>query len=279
MRFSGFVNFLLLLSFSLPVVAATNAATNATNYSDAEIKALPPFCEARLKRIPGKFEYWNKILGPDFIHTHHYCSGLAQINRYYRARTRQQKTYSLQGANGALSYMVSHASPSYSLMPDVYLNRGLVLSLMGNTGGAITDLKKAQELNPKLVRAYTLSSDIHAKLKQKDEALAVVAEGLRHVPDSAVLKRIYKERGGKLPYPEPISPTAQVPAAPAQTRKEGDLPEAENKSQDAAKQAPASPASDAAGGSGGHADAQAPATPKIGSPTNPWCRFCPDPAQ
>jgi len=71
----------------------------------------------------------------------------------------------------------------------------------------------------------------------------VVAEGLRHVPDSAVLKRIYKERGGKLPYPEPISPTAQVPAAPAQTRKEGDLPEAENKSQDAAKQAPASPAS------------------------------------
>ena len=70
--------------------------------------------------------------------------------------------------------MVSHASPTYSLMPEVYLNRGLVLSLMGNHGGAITDLKKALELNPKLVRAYTLASDIHAKLKQKDEALAVV---------------------------------------------------------------------------------------------------------
>ena len=279
MRFSGFVNFLLLLSFSLPVVAATNAATNATNYSDAEIKALPPFCEARLKRIPGKFEYWNKILGPDFIHTHHYCSGLAQINRYYRARTRQQKTYSLQGANGALSYMVSHASPSYSLMPDVYLNRGLVLSLMGNTGGAITDLKKAQELNPKLVRAYTLSSDIHAKLKQKDEALAVVVDGLRHVPDSTVLQRIYKERGGKLPYPEPISRAVEVPAAPAQTRQEGETPETGGKSQNTVQQAPASQTPDVTGNGSGRTDAQAPAAPKIGSPTNPWCRFCPDPAQ
>jgi tetratricopeptide (TPR) repeat protein len=275
MRFSGYVNFLLLLSISLPAVAVTNA----TNYSDAEIKALPPFCEARLKRVPGQFEYWNKILGPDFIHTHHYCSGLAQINRYYRARTRQQKTYSLQGANGALSYMVSHASPTYSLMPDVYLNRGLVLSLMGNMGGAITDLKKAQELNPKLVRAYTLSSDIHAKLKQKDEALAVVADGLRHVPDSTVLQRIYKERGGKLPYPEPISRAVEVPAAPAQTRQEGEPPEAGGQSQNTAQQAPASQTPDATGNGNGQAGAEAPATPKIGSPTNPWCRFCPDTVQ
>lgn len=268
MRFSGFVNFLLLLSSSLPAVAVTNA----TNYSDAEIKALPPYCEVRLKRIPGQFEYWNKTLGPDFIHTHHYCSGLAQINRYYRARTRQQKTYSLQNANGALSYMVTNASPTYSLMPDVYLNRGLVLSLQGNNGGAIGDLKKALELNPKLVRAYTLLSDIQAKLKQQDEALAVVVDGLRHIPDSAVLQRVYKKRGGKLPYPEPISPDAEAPVVSPTTLKEGEAP-------DTAKAGTESPMSDAAGNGSGPTDTPAPAAPKIGSPTNPWCRFCPDPAQ
>lgn len=274
MRFSKLVKSLLLLSFSLPAVAVANA----TNYSDAEIKALPPYCEARLKRIPGQFEYWNKTLGPDFIHTHHYCSGLAQINRYYRARTHQQKAYSLQNANGALSYMVTNASPTYSLMPDVYLNRGLVLSLQGNNGGAIGDLKKALELNPKLVRAYTLLSDVQAKLKQKDEALAVVTDGLRHVPDSTVLQRVYKERGGKLPYPEPISPAAVAPVAPPPTRQEAETPEAEGTSK-GAEQAPSSPTPDATGSGNGPTDAQAPAAPKIGSPTNPWCRFCPDPAQ
>ena len=264
MRFSGLVSFLLLFSFVLPAAAASR-------WSDAEIKALPPYCVERLTRVPGQVGYWDKVLGPDFIHTHHYCSGLAYINRYYRARTRQEKTYDLQNANGALDYMVRNASPSYSLMPDVYLNRGLVLSLLGNVGGAISDLKKAQELNPKLVRAYTLLSDIHAKLKQKDQALAVITDGLRHVPDSSVLKRIYKERGGKLPYPEPIAPTAEAPVAPT--------PEVEGKSPDTAQQAPASPTAEAAGGSSGHAETEAPATPKIGSPTNPWCRFCPDPAQ
>ena len=61
------------------------------DWTDAEIKAMPPYCEARLKRVPGQFEYWNKILGPDFIHTHHYCYGLGYINRYYRARTPSAK--------------------------------------------------------------------------------------------------------------------------------------------------------------------------------------------
>ena len=129
-----------------------------------------------------------------------------------------------------------------------------------------------------LVKAYTLTSDIHVKLNQKNEALTVVTEGLRHVPDSRALQRLYKERGGKLPYPEPIARAAEVPAAPDQTPREGEPAAGEGKPKDTVQLAPASPAPDAAAG-GGPADAQAPATPKIGSPTNPWCRFCPDPAK
>lgn len=273
MRISGFVNLLLLVGLVLP------AAAVAADWTDAEIKAMPPYCQARLQRgkDPAKHAYWAQILGPDFLHTHHFCYGLGAINRYYRARTPQEKKSHLDGAYGDLSYVVSRVSPTYSLMPDVYLNRGLVLSLLGNYGGAINDLKKAIELNPKLARAYTLASDIHAKLNQKSEALKVVADGLRHVPDSSALQRLYRERGGKLPYPEPIAPAASAPAVPAPTRQEGETAEKDGKSQDALTQTPASPAPEAAGSGG--AQVQAPAAPKIGSPTNPWCRFCPDPAQ
>jgi tetratricopeptide (TPR) repeat protein len=269
MRFSGCVNFLLLTCFTLPAAHA--------DWSDAEIKAMPAYCEARLKRLPGQYEHWSQILGPDFLHTHHLCYGLGSINRYYRSRSPQEKIFNLNNANGDLTYVISHASPSYSLMPDAYLNRGLVLSLMGNNGGAIMDLNKALELNPKLARAYTLVSDIYVKLNKKGEALAVVTDGLRQVPDSPALQRLYKERGGKLPYPEPIARAAEAPAVPAQARREEETAEGA-KPQDAVQLAPASPAPEVAG-DGGRADVQAPATPKIGSPTNPWCRFCPDPAK
>ena len=270
MRFSGFVSFLLLASYALPSMAV--------EWSAAEMKIMPPYCEARLKRVPGQFEHWNKILGPDFIHTHHYCHSLGYINRYYSARSQQEKKWNLQEALNQASYVVSHAQPTYSLMPEVYLNRGLVLSLMGNYGVAIGDLKKALELNPRLVKAYALTSDIHAKLKQKGEALTVVAEGLRHVPDSSVLQRLYKERGGKLPYPAPIAGAAEVPAVQVQTPRENAVADEESKPRDA-QLAPTSPAPSVEEGDGGRAVTQAPAPPKIGSPTNPWCRFCPDPAQ
>ena len=163
-------------------------------------------------------------------------------------------------------------------MPEVYLNRGLVYSLMGDNGKAILDVNKALELNPKLVKAYALASDTYIKLNQKSEALAVVTDGLRQVPDSSVLQRLYKERGGKLPYPEPLVRPAEVPVAPPQAARDGETTEAK-KSQDAVQLAPASPAPEAAGDGGGRAEGPPPATPKIGSPTNPWCRFCPDPAK
>jgi tetratricopeptide (TPR) repeat protein len=270
MRFSGFVNFLLLACFTLPAVAS--------GWTDAEIMAMPPYCEAKLKHVPGKYEYWARQLGPDFLHTHHYCYGLGYISRYYHARSRQQKQFNLNNAIGTLNYMESHASPSYSLMPDVYLNRGLVYSLMGNYSKAILDVKKALELNPKLVKAYALAADTYIKLNQKNEALAVVTDGLRHVPDSSVLQRLYKERGGKLPYPEPLARAAETPLAPAEEGREGETAEGA-KPQDAIQAAPPGPAPEAAGSEGVRAEDQAPAAPQIGSPTNPWCRFCPDPAK
>lgn len=270
MRFSGFVTFLLLACFTLPAVAS--------GWTDAEIKAMPPYCEARMKRAAGKYESWAQALGPDFLHTHHYCYGLGYINRYYLARSRRDKQFNLNNAIGTLNYMVSHASPTYSLMPEVYLNRGLVYSLMGNHAKAILDVKKALELNPKLVKAYALASETYTKLNQKSQALAVVTDGLRQVPDSSVLQRLYTERGGKLPYPEPLAQAAEAPVAPAQAIREGVTAEGE-KPQDAVQLAPVSPAPEAAGDGGGRAEDQAPAAPKIGSPTNPWCRFCPDPAK
>lgn len=238
----------------------------ADQWTDQEIKFLPAYCVARLKQVPEQYEYWSNALGPDFLHTHHYCYALASINRYYTARTAQMKAFNLQNAHNDLSYVVRAVSQSYSLLPEVYLQRGFVLTLMKKDGEALRDLLKALELNPKLTRGYTLVSDLYTRIKLPDEALKVMTEGLRHNPGNALLQRLYQKSGGKLPYPEPITPEPEKSLQPSPT------PAA---SSPATLQMPAMddkpPTQDQPGTP---ADASPPAKAKIGTPSNPWCRFC-----
>lgn len=233
--------------------------------SEAEFNSLPPYCAAKLKSRIGSADYasWEKILGKDFVHTHHYCFALNYINRYYRSRSRQDKTFNLQSALNNLDYMVTHAAPGYSLMPEIYQNRGLVYSLMGRNGEAVRDMRKAIELNPRQVKAYNVLADFYSGSKQANKALETVTEGLRHNPGTRSLQRRYTELGGKLPYPEPVQ--AMPEAAPPEGAA-GDVvatPPIEAATA-ASRDEPAAAAS-----------GQVPA-PAIGSPSNPYCRFCPD---
>ena len=243
--------------------------TFADQWTDGELRVLPPYCAARVKPTPGQYEYWNNILGPDFLHTHHYCYALVSINRYYAARSPRMQAFNLQNAHNDLSYVVRAASQSYSLMPEIYLHRGVVLTLMKKDGEALRDLLKALELNPKLIRGYTLVSDYYIKIKLPDEALKVVTEGLRHNPGNAHLQRLYQKSGGKLPYPESITPEPEkslqpssTPAAPSPATMQ--MPAMDDKLPTQSQTGPP-------------VDGSPPANAKIGTPSNPWCRFCTEP--
>ena len=230
--------------------------------TDAEIARLPIFCAARYKGSATEYKLWVQRLGQGFDHTHHYCNGLNYINRYYSSRSQQDKRFNLNNAEGNLQYMVANADPGYSLMPDVYLNLGVVYSLTNQTAQAITHFNKAIELNPRQPKAYNALSDYYAKTKQSAKALEIVTTGLRYNPDTKSLQRRYTELGGKLPYPAPIEPT---PAVEAEAAKPEEPPTPTASSVEPA----ASPTVSAA-------PVEPPAEPQIGSPTNPYCRFCPD---
>lgn len=230
--------------------------------TDTEMVSLPPYCKVKMKSNPGSPDYktWESTLGKDFVHTHHYCAGINFLTRYYRSRSNEDKRYNLKNAVDNFNYMVDHSSPGYSLMPDVYLNRGLAFSLMQQPGAAMTDLNKAIQLNPNQPRAYNVLADYYAKSKQKGKALETVTEGLRHNPATRSLQRRYTELGGKLPYPAPalaaVAPPVESVAKP-----------------DAAAAVEPTPA-----GETGQTPAplvEAPVTPPpIGTPKNPYCRFC-----
>lgn len=244
------------------VLSAHAGAVEPWAPNDSEMANLPPFCKARMKSGSSSPDYktWENTLGKDFLHTHHYCAGINFISRYYRSRSKQDKLFNLNNALGNLTYMVEHASPDYSLMPDVYLNRGLTYSLMKRHGEAMADMNKAIELNPNQAKAYNVLADYYASTQQKDKALETVTKGLQHNPDTLSLQRRYTELGGKLPYPAPIAP-APVEAEAAKT-----------------DETPAdTPSSPAVGTQEAAPPDVVPVTPApIGSPKNPYCRFCPD---
>ncbi len=243
----------------------------STHLSVAEVRLLPEVCYVRIIDGQGSVRYkeFERMYGPDLLHVHHYCYGLTYINRSFKAMPTHDRKYLLEGAVGQIDYVITHAQPNFSLLTDVYLDKARVLNMLNRTGEALTAVNKSIEINPKQNRAYLLAIDIYKGINQTDKSLALASEGLRHLPDSTALQRRYDQLGGKLPYPEPyaqpvepVTPT-EPPRQEASSVNTAARPDKSGAASDAAKEqilAPAPPSQ----------------RQPIGSPTNPWCRFCPD---
>lgn len=227
----------------------------ASRVTDAEMASLPVYCADRYKGR--NLDHWEQMLGSGFAHTHHYCNALNFLNRYYRSRNQQDKKFNLTNAMTNLDYMVTHTSPSFSLMPEIYASRGLTFSLMNRSGDAIADLNKAIELNPRQPKAFNTLADMYIGMKQRGKALEVISQGLRHNPDASSLKRRYADLGGKLPYPIPAQQPQIEVEAPNIPNTAADRPTPPDKAPVASPEVESE-------------------QPKIGSPSNPYCRFCPE---
>lgn len=242
------------------------SATAAWAPDQAEMAALPPYCAARFNEGSAAFKTWRSTMGEDFIHVHHYCAGLNFLNRARGMSS--SKTRDILGATvREFDYVLSHAAPDFSLRAEILMNRGIALSMLKRNGEAVGNLLKAIELDPKQPRAYMTLTDLYATQKNRTKALETVTEGLRHNPDTRSLQRRYTELGGKLPYPEPLAkPTIPAPVAVTEvpTPQPTTVPE-EPPSPNAVTPEDGAPPTVST-------------PPKIGSPTNPWCRFCPGPA-
>jgi tetratricopeptide (TPR) repeat protein len=179
------------------IVLFTNPAS-ATKWTAAELAAMPAYCAGRYARTTNHAEYrhWELQYGPDFIHTHHLCDGIGLINKYPRATSNVEKREMMKAIMGNLNYMIQNAKTDFKLMPDVYYYRSQAHQLSGKTGEATRDLRKAIELNPAYVPAYTLLADYLQRQGQQQEALRIVSDGLRHKPDSVSLQRLYARLSG-----------------------------------------------------------------------------------
>ena len=210
----------------------------------------------------------------NWAHMHHYCDCIRFTNRAYSALGDwYTMRVNLEVGIGGCDYVLRHAKPDFYMRPEVHLQKGKALRLYRQEGKAIAEFTEAIKGNPQLARAYVELADIQANNKKPRDALKTVTDGLRHAPDSRPLKRRYSKLGGKLPYPEAVVQKAG-PAPESSPPPQQALPEAAPPSTTAVEANPPALAADK--------PVDAPAAPtriepaKIGSPPNPYCRFCPD---
>ncbi|MGA7180313.1 MAG: tetratricopeptide repeat protein [Thiobacillaceae bacterium] len=257
--------YVFLASFQTSAIALTGFTV-----SREELARMPAYCTASYGALVGLPQMQESLRGtipPDCPSIHHYCDGLKAMIRVDSIPT--EKDAWLSSAISSFQGVVrdwEHRGQTCSVRPEAYTNlgKGLRRRNRASTAEAIAYFHKALELKPDYLPAYFALSDSYLDIGKKSEALGVVEEGLKYVPDSKGLLRRFKELGGITP-PAPIAkPNPQQPSAAA-----GPGPE------------PSTSPSTTPNRTGGESVVGAPAAvepepPKIGSPTDPYCRFCPN---
>jgi tetratricopeptide (TPR) repeat protein len=261
-----------IIVLSLELTVGNNFAAAAVlpyAATPEEMARLPALCTVRMHgdRQSPEYRAWRARIGENYEDFFHYCAGLNFVNRYWGARVATERNYYLQQAKAEFDYIINRMKPDFTMGADLYSDRGGVFNLMGRLGDAINDFNKALSIDPKMVRPYLELADLYEKAKNRTRALEVTTAGLRLLPDSKALQRRYLELGGKRPFPDPV-----VQDAPHDAAQPVDTPPA--KGEETATTG--NPASDAAASTPAVVPPEAAPQPKIGTPNNPYCRFCPD---
>lgn len=257
------------------------AAAESYGPTDNETKLLPPYCGG-----PGGGD-WKAILGPEIVWINHSCYGINRINRYYNSRRAQEKQFHLRTALDDLNYSVGHLKPDFKLMPEIYYYRGLTYSLLKNDAKAISDYFKSVSLDPKYTKSISAIAGIYERTPaNRGKALELVTEGLRHNPESKALKRRFSRLGGQLPYPVPYVKTGDQGASANLKNSQNEQTDSSGITINVTKQEAVPVHVKTAEESPGVVEplsAEKPAEsetkppqPLQGTPSNPWCRFCPD---
>lgn len=236
-------------------------AQGAANITDAELAVLPPYCAAKMRtHDPVATQSWESQFGHEnWIHIHHYCDALVEVNRAQHSNAYERKR-SLDNATGQFDYVLKNTRPDFFMQPDFHYGKGRALQLQNAEGAAIAEFQRAVEIRADFVPALIELVKFYKRTGKHDMALSVLRRGLEKSPAAVSLRKRYKELGGDLSeFPE------HAPTPSDQSDKAAD-----KTTTSAAPNGLTEPAPQPTGNN---------VEPtKIGSPENPWCRFCPDPA-
>lgn len=253
----------------LLLLATTHvAAMDERVPTPSEMRSLPPYCPHTQiisssygrKQAPSQYDAqtapYVDLYGNDFWHLHHYCFGLVQANRAYKAKGASERRGRWTRAIGEIEYVIRSAAPGFVLLPELRTQRANILLKLNRNAEAVLELQKAIDQDPDYARAYAVLADYYRETRNKSLALKTLEDGLTRSPEDRGLLRRYANLGGTKKFVAPPPKEAVVAETPVVE--------------------PSPAAAEAAVAPTSNAQAAESSPAKIGNEKNPYCRFCPE---
>jgi tetratricopeptide (TPR) repeat protein len=181
------------------------ALTGEQQFERRLLAMLPQYCKYTQifrERVPGgnnpaEIERWTSIIGPAFIHMHHYCLGLMNTYRAaILAKNRQDRTHNLGNSVLEFNYVIRNTPPDFSMLPEIMTRKGESLILLDRGAEGVVELQGAIERDPGYWPPYAAMSDYYRDLGQLAKARQWAQKGLSVAPNSRALTRRLEALGG-----------------------------------------------------------------------------------
>lgn len=189
--------------FLLGLALFWGVTVEAFDTSKAEYELLPIYCRNQAHVAPEYFnpdakEKWRSRLGEqNYAHIHHYCWGLVQLTRAYKAgQTEAQRKHQFRGVVADITFSLERSTPDFVLLPEMYTRIGEAYLGLGDDRNAEVTFKKAWEANPSYWPAYVWWSQRLLMQGKRREALTVAEEGNKNAPGSKALEKLVEEIRG-----------------------------------------------------------------------------------
>jgi tetratricopeptide (TPR) repeat protein len=164
-----------------------------TDFSQEELHTLPRLClaqqfineELASPVVPERERRrLSEKLGHSFIHYHHYCWALLYI---HRAAAPGGDKFNYHRAVDNFDYVLRNADPSFTLLPEVYFQKGSLLEQLGDREAAASAYQNALRARADYTPARAALVQFYLDRGDVEAARTALEEGLKHDPRSKTL--------------------------------------------------------------------------------------------
>ncbi|SRR6266513_348500 len=183
--------------FALALLMPLQAEAQVS-YEPSLVSRLPEYCKyTQLFRdnVPGgnnpaEIERLTRLMGNTFIHMHHYCFGLMNVNRAaFLSNTRGDRLHNLNYSLLEFDYVIDRAPADFSLLPEILTRRGESLILLDRSAEAMLEFQRAIKIKADYTLPYAAMSDYYKGTGQLPKAREWLEKGLAAAPNARPLMR------------------------------------------------------------------------------------------
>lgn len=213
----------VIAALGLISVAEWALATTPQNITAAELARLPEYCpntqsfpnQVGVPDAPSSVQRrWLSLMGPTFWHMHHYCWALISANRSEDiAVAPNQRVALLNSAISDVRYVLERAPADFPLLPELLYRVGQYHLKAGRPVESMSHFNKSRTSKPDYWPPYIELAKISAALGKQQDAVAVLEEGLKLMPEQPQLTEALKRVKQSRPAPT-VTKKPKTPAQP-----------------------------------------------------------------